>query len=414
VPRPPSPPRSHAPSPPRPHSPLLRLAAVALAAWPAAAATAQGPPPSLVRTAEVVEQELRPRRTVSGELRSPRESLLASIEPGIVEAVFVREGEAVAAGTVIARIDGDRMALDRAVLESEFDAARSDLVEREAELRQARRDLDLVEESRRASAANIREELDATSRAEIGEARVEQARRRLAVYESRLALLDRRLADLSIRAPFDGVVVRRAAEAGQWLAAGGEVALLVEVDRLEAWLALPQSVAETWAPLVRAAEDGPSPGPVVLRVDATGETVPLGRVRIVPAVDRRGRTFAAIAEVENPAGTLLPGMSATAYLPVGPTQPYLTVPKNALLATERGARVWVLRPGPGSHAVAVPVAVEAVFPTGDAWAIRTAELRAGDQVVVEGNERLMPGAPVIPIDPETTGPQRSANAVAGP
>jgi RND family efflux transporter MFP subunit len=377
------------------------LAAAAIALPPAAAA--QGPPPSPVRAAPVLEQDLRPRRTVPGELRSPRESRLASIEAGLVEAILVREGEAVAAGMPIARLDAARMRLEQRVLEAERDAAQSDLAERDAEHRQAVRDLRLVEESRLAGAANVREELDATSRLEIAEARRTQARRRLEVFESRLALLSRRIADMEVKAPFDGVVTVRNAESGQWLPAGGEVAVLVEVDRLEAWLAMPQSIAEAWAPAV-AGDGSPESDAaateesVVLRIDATGDERPLAGIRVVPSVDRRGRTFTAIVPLANEGRRLLPGMSVTAYVPAGPRQRVLTVPKDAVLLGERGASVWVVRPGPGGGSVAVPAAVELAFPLGNAWAIRSGGLAAGDLVVVEGNERLMPNAPISLVE----------------
>lgn len=386
MPRPLSPPRSR---------PLGLLLAAAVLACPPAFAAAQGPPPSPVKAAPVAEQWLRPRRTVSGELRSPRESRLASIEAGIVESIFVREGERVAAGMPIARLDSARMRLEKQVLEAELHAARGDLAEREAELRQAERDRGLVEESRLAGAANAREELDATSRLEVAQARLDQASRRLEVFESRLSLLSRRIEDMEVRAPFAGVVTARSAESGQWLPAGGEVAVLVEVDRLEAWLAMPQSLAEAWAG--REAADmgtGADDDAAVIRIDATGEEIPLRRIRVVPSVDRRGRTFTAIAPLANERGTLLPGMSLTAFVPAGPRQRVLTVPKNAVLLSDRGATVWVARPGPGGGSVALPVPVETAFPLGDSWAIRSGGLSAGDLVVVEGNERLMPNAPV--------------------
>lgn len=390
-------PRPLSPPPFRPLGPLL--AAAVLALLPAFAA-AQGPPPSPVRAAPVEEHLLRPRRTVSGELRSPRESRLASIEAGIVESVLVREGERIAAGMPIARLDAARMRLEKQVLEAEVHAAKGDLAEREAELRQAERDRRLVEESRLAGAANVREELDATSRLEVAQARLEQASRRLEVFESRLSLLSRRISDMEVRAPFDGVVAARSAESGQWLPAGGEVAVLVEVDRLEAWLAMPQSLAEAWAgreASAAASGSDASDDTAIIRIDATGEEIPLREIRVVPVVDRRGRTFTAIAPLANDRGTLLPGMSLTAFVPAGPRQRVLTVPKNAVLLSDRGATVWVARPGPGGGSVALPVPVETAFPLGGSWAIRSGALSKGDLVVVEGNERLMPNAPVAVV-----------------
>jgi hypothetical protein len=50
--------------------------------------------------------------------------------------------------------------------------------------------------------------------------------------------------------------------------------------------------------------------------------------------------------------------------------------------------------------VAIPVPVRIAFPVGDSVALEGASaLVAGAQVVVEGNERLMPMAKVVPVAP---------------
>ena len=46
---------------------------------------------------------------------------------------------------------------------------------------------------------------------------------------------------------------------------------------------------------------------------------------------------------------------------------------------------------------AAPVAVRVAFPYGEWAALDPGSVRAGDEVVVEGNERLMPGAAVVPV-----------------
>lgn len=389
---------------------LLLLSASAIFALSAMndRAAAQAPP-ARVRVATVVEEAVAPRRSVTAELRAPRTAEVASVEPGIVSEVFVREGESVSAGAVIARLTEVRLELDLATARASLAAAEAEVGERAAEERQAIRDLALVEESRAALAANERELLDAESRREIAAARLEASRRSVAVERARIESLEQRIADLAIRAPFDGVVVERFVEVGQWLPAGGGVARLVEVDRLEAWISVPQSVFERAAQRRAAAGSGGGASPfdrdaVSLRIDATGEIVELDTVRIVPDVSRRGRTFTAIGTLANADRLLLPGMSATAYVPLGEPQPWLTIPKDAVLFRGSGATVWVVRPGRDGVPSAVPMPIEAAFPLGDRWAIERGGLAVGDEVVVEGNERLMPMTPVAPVVDETPSP----------
>lgn len=376
---------------------MLRLRPVALLAaglatsFPLAFVSA-APPPSLVRVGQVSQETLAPRRKVTAELRAPRTSSPAGLESGLVLEVLFEEGSAVRAGEPLAKLDGSRLELDLRLSEAELAATRSDVLEREAEERKSIRDLALVEESRAAGAANERELLDARSARDIAAARLERAKRDVAVAEARMALLRRRLADMTVRAPFDGVVVSQLVEPGQWLPAGGAVGSIVELDRLEAWLSLPQSIVEAQM----RSGTGAAAGLAVLEIDATGETFEIESLRIVPEVERRGRTFIAIGTFANPERRLLPGMSASAYVPSGSREPWLVVPKDAVLVRDTGTVVWALRPGADGGSIAVPTPVDLAFPLGDRWAIRPGALRAGDQVVVEGNERLMPMAPVAP------------------
>lgn len=354
------------------------------------AAEAAAPPPSLVRVGQVSQETLAPRRKVTAELRSPRASSPASLESGLVLEVLVEEGSAVRTGEPLARLDASRLELDLLLAEAELAATKADVLEREAEERKSIRDLALVEESRAAGAANERELLDARAARDIAAARLERARKDVLVEEARLAVLRRRLADMTIRAPFDGVIVSQSVEPGQWLAAGGAVGTIVELDRLEAWLSVPQSIVEAQQ------REGAFTDRVILEIDATGETIELASLRIVPEVERRGRTFTAIGGFANPARRLLPGMSASAYVASGAKEPWLVVPKDAVLLRDTGPVVWALRPGAEGGSIAVPTPVDLAFPLGDRWAIRPGALAPGDEVVVEGNERLMPMAPVAP------------------
>jgi hypothetical protein len=69
------------------------------------------------------------------------------------------------------------------------------------------------------------------------------------------------------------------------------------------------------------------------------------------------------------------------------------VPKDAILRGDAGPYVFAVRGG-----VAMPVNVRVAFPIGDRVALEAgAALEPGVQVVVEGNERLMPMSPVAPI-----------------
>jgi multidrug efflux pump subunit AcrA (membrane-fusion protein) len=106
-----------------------------------------------------------------------------------------------------------------------------------------------------------------------------------------------------------------------------------------------------------------------------------------------------IVTLPNADGALSPGMSVTAWVPTGQTSMELTISKDAVLRNEIGPFIYVVRGGPGGGpAAAVPTPIELRFAIDDRVVVRSAPLSPGDQVIVEGNERLFPMAPVAPLN----------------
>ncbi len=397
----------------RPTAPLLALAsilALASAVLPLAGqalASAQdgppqGPPPTPVRVAEAREETLAPRRRVFGELRAVRRATVAAEEAGIVVEVAAREGERVEEGAVLARLDDGRLRLELAAVEASTDAARATVLEREATLGREERDLELLARAESEGAVNPRERLNAESAVAVAFAQLEQARAAVALAERQQALLADRIADLVVRAPFAGVVTRRDTERGAWIAAGGAVAELVDDRRLEGWFDLPQELLAAARGLAASADAGALAafelaGPSGRRVEATA-------LRVVPEVDPRSRTFHAVARIEAPGAELAPGLALSAFVSEGEARAWTLVPKDALVYRGTSASVFVVRDGR-----AAPVAVRIAFPYGEWAALEPGSVRGGDALVVEGNERLMPGAAVTAV----VAPRAASDAGAG-
>jgi len=185
--------------------------------------------------------------------------------------------------------------------------------------------------------------------------------------------------------------VSRRAEAGSWVGTGGALVELVSSDALEAWVDVPQA----WFASLRASQE-----PLQLEFDAKpGEAVTVSSWRILPDVAAQGRTFPLIAGLPaDPA--IAPGMSVTASVPTGARAEYLTVGRDAILRGDTGAYVYVAKPtAPDAPHTAVFVPVEVLFRNGDRAAVRAPGLAPNDLVVVEGNERLFPSAPLLPQPP---------------
>jgi RND family efflux transporter MFP subunit len=370
---------------------LAAQSALALALLSAAPLAATQGPPAAVRVDAVRSERLAQRRSVTGDVRAAHRVAVAAREKGLVEEVLVDEGDAVEAGAVLARLDSTQLALDLEVLETELVPARATVDEREAEVRRRRSDLEALVALVERRAANPKELVEAESQLAAAEARLQVGRAMILIVESKARKLRRRLEDMEIRAPFAGTVVATSAEVGGWLGEGASVAELVSSEQLEVWLDVPQDLyASTVA----------GPGPIQVRPDAAGEGFELESYRIVPEVTLSGRTFRVIGAV--PAGLrLASGMSVVALVPTAEERDLLTVHRDAVLRNEVGPFVYGVLPGAdGEPARAAPVPVEVLFQTSGRAVVRSGGLRPGMQVVIEGNERLYPMAPIRPVTGE--------------
>lgn len=351
------------------------------------ASAQQGPPPSPVRVDPVRSEQLQEMRRVTGQLRAAQRSTVATREAGLVREILVREGERVEKGAVLVRLDRTRLDRERAVLAAQEKLAAAVVVERLAILEQAQRDRDALVALAERDAVSPKELADAKTTLVAAQARIEQGREEIGVLVARRAELELRIADTETTAPFTGTVVARHTEVGAWVGTGGALVEIISSDALEAWIDVPQA----WFGALSTSTES-----MRLEFDATGGEAIASSWRLLPDIAAQGRTFPLIAPlaVDSP---LAPGMSVTANVPTGARAGYLTVARDAILRGETGAFIYVAKPtAPDAPPTAAFQPVEVLFRHGDRAAVRAPGLAAGDLVVVEGNERLFPSAPLLP------------------
>ncbi|MDF1816852.1 MAG: hypothetical protein P1V20_31915, partial [Verrucomicrobiales bacterium] len=191
-------------------------------------------------------------------------------------------------------------------------------------------------------------------------------------------------------------------EPGEWLAAGSPVVSLVSAGEIEAWLEVPERFSSTVSSdpsaLTVFGEDG--------TLSATAKSV-----KRIAEVDMRSRVFQFVATLDDLEGRLIHGMSVSADLPIGEKEALPAVPVNAVVSSRLGE--FVYRAAPPAKAGAMPVAEKIAVTVrfrrdGTAFLAKSDQLKAGDQVVLEGNERLMDGQTLmISQNPKQTNPSAS-------
>jgi len=371
---------------------MYRLVLIGMLGLLAAAVNGQGhdgPPPANVVIDAVTSQELVERRVVTGEIRSRLRSSIASQVEGLMIAMQVEEGDLVARGDVIARLDDvrARIAFNRAMADVDF--ASAVMMQREAELEVARRDLGRLEELARLGSSGVSQLDEAKTLVKAREALMAQAKAELVSAKGDLALREREVQDMTIRAPFAGRVESKESEVGQWVGQGDPIVMLVSMNELEVLVNVPESM---YASVVSTGDDG---GEIELVIPAISGMIPDGRVfgkiiAVLPQADSLSRLFAVRigveAKDENGKNTLRPGMSLSAWIPTGKPGRFITVSKDAIVRSATGEVVYYVDDGKSALAP-----ITRLFAVGNRVAVRSPMLREGMSVVVDGNERLYPG-----------------------
>ncbi len=386
----------------------VRLILPVLAALGAAAPAQQS-----VRVATVERAEVQQHDRVTGSLRAAHEVVIAALEEGALVDVRVKEAAFVKRGDVLASTDARRLEAQAAEVDAEIARARAEVLQRRAELANAERDVEALAAAAQKNAVSERQLRNARTEAEVAAARIAAAEGHVQGLDARKALLRVRLDDALIRAPFDGRIVARHAEPGQWIRPGDPVVTLASTGIVEAWLEVPERHADAARALAASGRGGSAlTGPLAgtnanalaVEITAAGRSVTARGVRLVPQVHARARTFALVADLDDAGGGLVPGMSVSAWLPVSQKAAQLLVPRDALVRRPGQTSLFRIREADGAP-LAEQVAVSVLFETESAVAV-AGPLAAGERVVVEGNERLFPNIPVsiVPEGPRTAAP----------
>lgn len=359
----------------------LLFAALACASLlPAWAALAQ--PASPVAVDAVRLESVTRMHRITGEIAPRRRSTVAAEEAGIVLRVPFDAGQSVKAGEVLAELDSEILQLTLREQEADLAAALATVDERQARSDFADADLASLEDLARQGAAKPKEVADKRSEALAEHAALRQSQETVRLAQARIDLIHRRLRNKVILAPFNGVVIIKHAEVGQWVGIGGDIAEIVEIGQVDAVLDVPEG-------LVSQLEVGMS---LEILPAAFDDTV-VGSIRaIVPLGDARARTYPVKVALDNADGRFKPGMAVKGWVPSAEFDNALTISRDAVLMSPTGPYVYAVRQG-----AAFPVNIEIRSSAGIDRFVVSGNLTDGTLLVTEGNEKLYPTAKVAVV-----------------
>lgn len=387
---------------------LLVLAAGLLAACgksdaPAGAPPGGGMPPPEVGVVTVQPGEVGLLTELPGRLEASRIAQVRARAAGIVQERLFREGSDVKAGQPLFRIDP-------ATLQAAQASAQATLARAQASLGQARALAERYKPLAEANAISQQEYANAVAAQKAAEAEV-------AAGEAAVRTAQINLGYAQVVSPISGRIGRALVTEGA-LVGQGEATPLAVVQQLDPlYVNITQSASEVLA-LRRAAEQGrlkrsgDGGTPVRILLDDGSTYARPGRLLFADLqVDPASGQVQLRAEVPNPDRLLLPGLYVRVRLEQARVERAILLPQQAVTRSEQGDSVLVV----GDGGQVAPRQVKVGSAQNGQWVI-TDGLKPGEQVVVDGVQKLRPGAPVKPVpwSPPAQGASAPAAGASAP
>ncbi len=336
--------------------------------------------PLLVRLAKVVRGDIAEVALAAGTLDAPPglDVKLAPPVAGRLARVLAAEGDRVKRGQLLANLD--LAPLRDAALQAEAQLAQARAQEKNSRTREER-----VRQALAAGVAPAQEADDARLSLDSAAAAVRSAAAALSAARHQLARGE-------LRAPFDGVVARLFASAGEQVDPARPVLEVAHVEVLELRAAVPPGVAMRLRPGQEA----------TVLVDAAPGTPFEARVlAIAPVVDAQSGATLVRLRVPNAEGRLKVGSLARARITLDLHRGALLVPREALLGGAQGPAVELVKDGKALRTAVQPGYQDGGFVELVARVNQGVNqgVSEGQQVIVQGAYAVPDGTPVAQAEP---------------
>jgi membrane fusion protein (multidrug efflux system) len=353
-------------------------------------------PPAEVGVVTVSLGDVGLMTELPGRLEASRVAQVRARAAGILQQRVFTEGSEVKAGQTLFKIDAAPYA-------AALTSARAGQAKAEANLAQASA---LLERYRPLAAANAVSQQDLANAV----ASQKQAEADVAVGKASVQTAGINLAYADVTAPISGRIGRALVTEGA-LVGQGEATQLAVIQQIHPlYVNFTQSAGEVMK-LRRAMDSGQfkraagGSAASVRLVLEDGSDYPLpGRLLFSDlTVDSSSGQVTLRAEVPNPGGQLLPGLYVRVLLEQAQAKDAFLLPQQAVTRTDQGDSVMVV----DEQGKASPRPVKIGSAKGSQWVVLSG-LKAGEQVMVDGFQKLQGGGPVKPV------PWRAAAAAKAP
>ncbi|WP_319550266.1 efflux RND transporter periplasmic adaptor subunit [Desulfogranum marinum] len=327
----------------------------------------QDPPPAKVRTAPITKEQVSRNKPFLGILYYDRLSKVSSEVAGLVETINVRSGDRVKKGEPLVQLNTD-------LLDQDIKLSTTRVKQKKLENELAQKNYDRQKsllENRGASQKKYDDAQFAYNNSMMEQQAAQHTLARLRLQQKKSL----------ITAPFDGIILEKNVDSGDWVQQGGQVAVIGASDAL--FVKVP--VGETLLQFIQPGAE------VEVVINAFAQSLTGTIDTIDPRADTKTKNVSIKIRIPVIAKSV-ENLSATVHLPISNKQQLSIIPRDALIKFKGKDFVYTVKEG---KAGILPVNIVTFL--GDKVAADNPYLAPGMPVVIEGNERLRPDQPVTII-----------------
>ncbi len=323
-------------------------------------------PSPLVKTAQVIKEDRVNQLHLIGTVVAPESVAVKSRLDSQIVKIYIQNGQTLKKGDKLIQLD------DR-VLKAQLAQAQANLESNKAEIirseKKYHRDTELA---KRGVAA--KETLDQSTQA------YRAAKSAFEATHAQISNLETQIDYADIRSPIDGVAGNILITEGNLVKANDTNAIVVinRTNPINVDIPLPQRYFET-------VQSQSQSIPISIKASDTGSAKKTKGVILNNAVDTTARTLSLRAEFDNENRALWPGMFVDVIVDLKTYKDVLIVPLKAIMHTQNNEQVLFVSQDQVAHLKPVSI----LFTT-ETEAIVEADLKSGDQVIVDGGFNVKP------------------------
>lgn len=322
-------------------------------------------PPARVAVSKIVFQKVAQNRSFIGTLYYERISHVSSEVTGLVTRIDVMAGDRINKGTPLVYLDTE-------ILEKEIILHRNQVKQAELHINHAQKNYQRMDSLYKKGGISEKNYDDASFIYQ------EALLKKLSAGTILEKLLIQKRKSV-INAPFDGIILEKNVDAGDWVQQGKQLISIGSVKDL--FIKVP--VAETLLKFVSIGQSVP------VTINAYNRELTGTIDNLSPIADAKTKNV--FLKIRIPLLTkVAQNMSANVFIPTGNGQKMAMIPRDALVKFQGKDAVYTIKE---NKAVMLPVNIMTYL--GDRIGADNEHFTEGMSIIVDGNERLRPGQSVV-------------------